>query len=286
MTCPKCGSQPPDHSLFCNKCGHSFAAQPIESTNNSNVRKSTPADEPKFLDYAGYSDEPKPPYVPPKGIQLSPTKLQIVQLGSAVDIVLTKNLPMLIERTVFQGQTPELRSAEGTDEAEIASLRRAYFDRPDFISTFATCCAATLLGKTRELSAKKFIFTGRFRWLLEEQIGELRTKFPQLPTVLSLGAFAVCYGRYLEHDGKVGFLFTPYLGYVRALNRGLVSEASRYRTEIETKFNGHNWILSMLVGLDALHFFVPLSDNPDVFKIPQVVFNWFTDNVPLSIPSP
>lgn len=248
------------------------------------MRKPAPADERKFLDYDRYSDEPKPSYAAPSGVQLSPTKLQIVQLGSAVDIFLTKNLPVLFERTVFQGRTPELRSAEGTDEAEIASLRRAYFDRPDFISTFATCCAALLLGKTRELSAKKFIFTERFRWLLKDQIGEVRTKFPQLPTVLSLGAFAVCYGRYLEHDGKVGLLFTPYLGYVRALNRGLESEAYRYRTEIETKFNGHNWILSMLVGLDATNFFVPLSDNPDVFKIPPVVFNWFTDNMPLSIP--
>jgi len=199
-----------------------------------------------------------------------------------VDKFVSNNLKLLFERTVCQGKTPRLLFADGTSDTEKLSIEKAFDpNRSDFVSTLATCCTAVLLGKTLELSSKKWMFVQLFDGLIADKIKKLKVQFPELPNVLSHAAFAVCYGRYLEHDGKIGLLFTPYLGYVRAMNRSLVSEAYRFSTEIETKYKGKNRMLSMLEGLGTNNFFAPLSDNPNVFKIPQLVVDWFTRNVPL-----
>jgi hypothetical protein len=237
---------------------------------------------PDEIDYGSLSDEPKP-YIPPAGVELNSTKTQIVQVGRTVDKIVSDNLKVLFERTVCQGKMPRLLFANGTSDTEKLSIERAFDpNRSDFVPTLAACCTAVLLGKTLELSSKKWMFVQLFDGLIADKINKLKVQFPELPNILSHAAFAVCYGRYLEHDGKIGLLFTPYLGYVRALNRSLVSEAYRFSTEIETKYKGKNRILSMLEGLGSNNFFVPLSDNPNVFKTPQMVVDWFTRNCPLS----
>jgi len=237
---------------------------------------------PVEIDYESLSDEPKP-YVPPVGVELSSTKRQIVGVGKTVDNFVSDNLRLLFERTVCQGKTPRLLFANGTSDTEKLSIEKAFDpNRSDFVPTLAACCTAVLLGKTLELSSKKWMFVQLFNGLIADKIEKLKVQFPELPNILSHAAFAVCYGRYLEHDGKIGLLFTPYLGYVRAMNRSLVSEAYRFSTEIETKYKGKNRMLSMLEGLGSNNFFAPLSDNPNVFKIPQLVVDWFTRNAPVS----
>ncbi len=236
---------------------------------------------PVEIDYGSLSDEPKP-YIPPVGAELNSTKTQIVEVGRTVDKFVSDNLKLLFQRTVCQGKTPRLLFANGTSDTEKPSIEKAFDpNRSDFVPTLAACCTAVLLGKTLELSSKKWMFVQLFDGLIADRIKKLKVQFPELPNVLSHAAFAVCYGRYLEHGGKIGLLFTPYLGYVRALNRSLVSEAYRFSTEIETKYKGKNRMLSMLEGLGTNNFFAPLSDNPNVFKIPQLVVEWFTRNVPL-----
>src|SRR6266851_689664 len=241
----------------------------------------TKQSHPVEIDYVSLSDEPKP-YIPPVGVELNSTKRQIVEVGRTVDKFVTDNLKLLFERTVCQGKTPRLLFADGTSDTEKLSIAKAFDpNRSEFVPTLAACCTAVLLGKTLELSSKKWMFVQLFDGLIADKNKKLRAQFPELPNVLSHAAFAACYGRYLEHDGKIGLLFTPYLGYVRALNRSLVSEAYRFSTEIETTYKGKNRILSMLEGLGSNNFFAPLSDNPNVFKIPQLVVDWFTRNVPL-----
>ncbi len=287
MFCPKCRTQTPDDAQFCYKCGKPLVVAPsdepqAESSKMDLSRRPPTGAEPAEIDYESLSDEPKP-YTPPVGAELNSTKRQIVEVGRTMDKFVTHNLKLLFERTVCQGKTPKLLFATGTSDSERRSIENAFDpNRSDFVPTLATCCTAMLLGKTLELSSKKWMFVEFFRALIDDKIKKLRTQFPELPNVLSHAAFAACYGRYLEHDGKIGLLSTPYLGYVRSLNRSLVSEAYRFSTEIETTYKGKNRILSMLGGLENNNFFVPLSDNPNVFEIPQFVIDWFTRNIPLS----
>jgi hypothetical protein len=237
---------------------------------------------PAETDYESLSDEPRT-YAPPVGIELNPTRRQIVEIGRTVDTFVTNNLGLLFERTVCRGENPPLLFAEGTSEKEKLSIERAFSpDRPDFVPTFAACCTALLLGRYLELSPRKAEFTGLFRSLIDQKIAKLRQRFPEVRPVLSHAVFAMCYARYLEHAGKIGMLFTPYLGYVRALNRRDASlNFFQYGNEIETKYKGHGRILSTFSGLMNYEFFVPISDNPNVFKIPELVVDWFTSNVPL-----
>lgn len=193
-------------------------------------------------------------------------------------------MKLLFERTVCQGKTPKLLFVDGTSNEDRLSIEGAFDpNRSDFIPTLATCSTASLLGRTAELSPKKWMFVELFRALLDDKIRKLKMQFQELPSVLSHAAFAACYARYLEHGGKIGLLSTPYLGYVRSLNRALVSEAYRFRNEIEANYHGRNQILFMLAGLESNNFFVPISDNPNVFEIPPLVVDWFAHNAPLNV---
>lgn len=248
MFCSKCGTETPNDAQFCHRCGKPL---PVDSSRPK-------ASEALEIDYELLSDEPKP-YFAPASIQLNFTKRQIVEAGRATDKVVTDNLKLLFERTVCQGKTPKLLFVDGTSNEEKLSIERAFDpNRSDFVSTLATCCTAMLLGRTTELSPKKWMFVELFRGLVDEKIRKLGMQFPELPSVLSHAAFAACYARYLEHGGKIGLLSTPYLGYIRSLNRSVVSEAYKFRNEIEVKYNGKNDILSMLAGLEANNFFVPI----------------------------
>jgi hypothetical protein len=234
-------------------------------------------------DYESLSDEPRT-YRPPKGIELNSTRRQIVETGRTVDAFVADNLELLFERTVCRGEQSNLLFAEGTTEKQKLSIARAFSpDRPDFVPTLAACCTAMLLGRELELSDKKTEFTGLFRSLIDLKITKLQERYRELPPVLSHAAYAICYARYIEHGGKIGMIFTPYLGYVRALNRPDMSlNALQYGSEIETKCRGQGRILSTFSGLMSHGFFVPISDNPNVFKIPELVVDWFTRNVPLN----
>lgn len=233
--------------------------------------------------YESLSDEPRT-YRPPIGIELNSTRRQIVEVGRTVDAFVTNNLKLLFERTVCRGEKPKLLIAKETTENQKLSIAGAYsLDRRDFVPTLAACSTAILLGRDLELSDRKAEFTKLFRSLIGQKIGKLREQYPELRLVLSYAAYVMCYSRYLEHGGKIGMIFTPYLGYVRALNRSDMSlNALQYSNEIETKYDGKGRILSTFSGLMNHGFFVSISDNPNAFKIPELVADWFTRNVPLS----
>jgi hypothetical protein len=276
MFCSQCGTTTPEDAKFCHKCGKPLVVeQPPQPPPPSTVEESS------GIEYESLSDEPRL-YIAPTGAPLDSTKRQIVEVGRATDIFVTDNLKLLFERTVCRGPVPKLMFVQGISDEERLSIEKAFSpDSPDFVPTLAVCFTAMTFGRTRELSPKKWMFVELFRGLVDDKISKRKTQFPELPSVLSHAAFAACYARYLEHGGKVGLLFTPYLGYVRALNRSLVSEAYRFRTEIETNYSGKNHILAMLSGLQVANCFAPLSDNPNVFKILPFVTDWFTRNVPI-----
>jgi hypothetical protein len=232
-------------------------------------------------DYELLPDDPHP-YKPPLGVELSPTNKKIVEVGRTTDIFVTNNLKLLFERTVCGGEKPKLLLAEGMSESEKLGIERAFSpNRPDFVPTLAACCTAMLLGRHLQLSPRKAEFTGLFRSLIDQKIGKLREQCPELPSVLSHAAFVMCYARYLEHGGKVGVLFNPYLNYLRSLNRpDMRLIAFQCSNEIETEYKGQGRILATFSGLMNYGFFVPISDNPNTFKIPELVIDWFTRNVP------
>lgn len=268
--------------IICYACGRPLRQEkPVTSAVSAKVSTNQREDssiQPEF-DYESLTDEPVP-YKPPERIESNGTKRQIMEVGRVVDKLLNDNLKLLFERTVCRGQAPKL-IFENTSEKEKESIERAFgSNRPDFVSILATCCTAQILGRTIELSPRKHRFFDLYQSLIEQNIPKLRELYTELLAVLSYGAYAVCYGRYLEHGGKVGLLFTPYLGYVRALNRGMSSEALRAGSEIEKTYAGRGCILSMFSGLTSNQFFVPISDNPNVFKIPELVIEWFMRNVP------
>jgi hypothetical protein len=233
-------------------------------------------------DYELLPDDPHP-YKPPAGIELSPPKKKIVEAGRTTDIFVTNNLTLLFERTVCCDDKPKLLVAEGGGESDKLSMERAFSpNRPDFVPTLAACCTALLLGRYLELSRRKAEFTGLFRSLVDQKIEKLRQQCPELPSVLSHAAYVMCYARYLEHGGKAGVLFNPYLNYVRALNRpDMRVIAFQCSNEIETEYKGQGRILATFSGLLNYRFFVPISDSPNTFKIPELVKDWFTRNVPL-----
>jgi len=235
------------------------------------------------IDYELLPDEPQR-YEPPAGIALSSRKMTIVEVGRTTDILVTNNLKLLFERMLCGGEKPKSLFAEGTSESEKLSIERTFSpSRPDFIPTLATCCTTMLLGRYVELSRRKAEFTGLFRVLIDQKILNLREQFPELPSVLSHAAFVMCYSRYLEHGGEVGLLFNPYLNYIRSLNRpDMRVIAFQCSNEIEAQFKGQGRILSMFSGLMNYGFFVPIPDNPKTSKIPELVNDWFTRNVPLN----
>lgn len=240
------------------------------------------AGPPLAVDYEALSDEPKL-YQAPFGLKIEGTKRKIVEVGRIIDGVVTTNLKLLFERTVCREDVPQLGFAAGTSEKQKEFITKAYSpDKPDFVPTLALCCTAQLLGRYLELSRRKMEFVGLFRPLIDLKIEKLRARFPELPTMLSNSAYAICYSRYLEHDGKVGMLFTPFLGYVRARNRGMVEAVFEQGQRIESDFHGNGKILSMFTGLVNHNYFVPISDNPNVFEMPDALVHWFTRNVPLA----
>jgi hypothetical protein len=59
-----------------------------------------------------------------------------------------------------------------------------------------------------------------------------------------------------------------------------VASVFQYGDSIETEYKGQGRILSMFTSLGNYDYFVPISDNPNVFKIPDFVLGWFSLMLP------
>ena len=104
-------------------------------------------------------------------------------------------------------------------------------------------------------------FAEENRGLIESKSRELSSD-RRLCRALTCAMYNFCYGRYVDSGGKVGLVFHPFLGYVRALQEVLSGrEKAEFLESFESKAGRRN--VAPLENLWRLGLYSVLPQTPD-----------------------
>jgi len=143
-------------------------------------------------------------------------------------------------------------------ELLLKRYRGEYTD--DVPDKLATAVVDYLFGEQSKYAEVR-AFLAESRNLVDSKARELYNE-PMLCQALTCAMYNYCYGKYVDSGGKVGFLVSPFIGYMRALQRVVTGgEPASLLDSFESKVGREN--VAPLYNLWTLGLYKPLPQTPD-----------------------